>query len=446
MNNTLDIAILKYLKKYSPERHRVELSGAQLRVDTIIVIPVIEEFENLKALLRSLACNDTVHLSHTLFLFVVNNSASVSNNIKEENKKTLSFLRDMMHAPAAEYSGVQIGVIDASTPGNELPEKTAGVGLARKIGMDEALLLFAPDAEFPLLVCLDADCTVSPNYVQTIRTRVADNKYHAAAMQYEHPLEQLDGSVQRAIVCYEIFLRYYTLGLHYAGSPYAFHTIGSTIVCSAEAYMKAEGMNKKKAGEDFYFLEKLGKMYPVHTINDALVHPAARSSWRVPFGTGRSIERFLNDDSNEYMLYSPQSFQVLKQWLDFYTASSSTSPAEYLTFAKQLSNGLHEFLIENNFNADWERIFSGPLHQIAVQKKIWFDGFRTLKLMHHLRDNEYPNVPMFEALDKILPKLDENPPTKRNSTIPGIQVQIEYLQLCRRLCVKISQDSKTAFH
>jgi hypothetical protein len=440
MNSNLDTAIQKYLGKYSPERHRVELYATQLNVDTIIVIPVIAEFENLQKLLNSLTLNNPSHLLHTLCLFVINNSASSSDTIKEENKKTLSFLRDMMHSQPVEHSGVRIGMVDASSPDNELPEKTAGVGLARKIGMDEALLLFSSDAEFPLLVCLDADCTVSPNYVQTIRTRVAANKYHAAAMQYEHPVEQLDRSVQRAIVCYEIFLRYYTLGLHYAGSPYAFHTIGSTIVCSAEAYIKAEGMNKKKAGEDFYFLEKLGKMYQVHTINDALVYPAARSSWRVPFGTGRSIERFLNDDSNEYMLYAPQSFMVLKQWLAFYNASTSTSPAEYLTFAKRLSKGLYEFLVENNFSADWGKIFSGPAHQIPVQKKIWFDGFRTLKLMHYLRDSELPNIPMFEALDTLLHLYNTNPPAERAQLIPGIEVQIEYLRLCRRLCVMVSTN------
>ncbi len=446
MNNNQQTAIQKYLNKYSPARNKVELSGKQLQVDTIIVIPVIDEFNNLQKLIRSLSINDPLHLSHTLILFVINNPASAPSNVKEENKKTISFLRSLMAGHLSDYSGLKIGMIDASTPGNELPEKTAGVGLARKIGMDEALLSFSPDAEFPLLVCLDADCMVSPNYIETIRMEVAANRYHAAAMQYEHPVEQLDGDVQRAIVCYELFLRYYTLGLNYAGSPYAFHTIGSTIICSVEAYIKAEGMNKKKAGEDFYFLEKLGKMYPVHTINNALVYPAARSSWRVPFGTGRSIERFLKDDSNEYLLYSLESFVVLKKWLHFFNNGSSALTADYLTFAKSLSSCLYDFLIENNFAADWDKIFSGPAHQVNIQKKIWFDGFRTLKLMHHLRDNEFPNVPMFEALDKLLRDLDENPPTKRDSTIPGIHVQIEYLQLCRRVCVKISQDSTTAFH
>ncbi len=438
MNNAFIPGIQKYLNKYSTVRHKVMLSCVHPQVDTIVVIPVIDEFENLHKLLRSLALNDPLHLLHTLFLFVVNNQASAANEIKEENRKAISFLHGIIKGQTPEFSGLQIGLIDASSPGNELPEKTAGVGLARKIGMDEALLLFSSNAGFPLLVCLDADCTVSPNYIQTIRLNVAANRHHAAAMQYEHPLEFLDTDVKRAIVCYELFLRYYTLGLNYAGSPYAFHTIGSTIICSAEAYIKAEGMNKKKAGEDFYFLEKLGKMYPVHTINDALVYPAARGSWRVPFGTGRSIERFLKDDSNEYMLYSPKSFVVLKEWLDFYNNSTSTSPAHYLGFAKKLNHGLYEFLAGNNFAADWEKIFSGPAHQIGIQKKIWFDGFRTLKMMHHLRDTEFPNIPMFEALETLFEFFNLMPPASRTEAIPPINQQISYLELCRKLCISIS--------
>jgi hypothetical protein len=440
MNNRLAASIQKYLRKYSPERRRVEISDVVSNIDTIVVVPVIDEYDNLQRLLHSLELNDLGHLIHTVFLFVINNSMSTSEKIKEENRKSISYLRNIIRGESCEYYGLQIAMIDASSPGNELPEKTAGVGLARKIGMDEALLLFSDHADFPLLVCLDADCTVSDNYVSAIRAQIPANKIHAAAVQYEHPLNALEFDIQRAIVCYELFLRYYTLGLYYTGSPYAFHTIGSTIVCSAEAYMKAEGMNKKKAGEDFYFLEKLGKMYPVHTINDARVYPAARSSWRVPFGTGKSIERFLNNDKDEYMLFSPQSFVVLKQWLEFYNSSTLLSPEQYMAHAKTINNGLYRFLVDNNFAADWEKIFSGPSHQIPLQKKIWFDGFRTLKLIHYLRDNEFPNIPTFDALDEFLQYLGAAIPIKRTEVIPNIQKQVEYLRLCRQLSVDTSSN------
>ena len=58
-------------------------------------------------------------------------------------------------------SGLNIGFVDAASAGKELPQKDAGVGLARKIGMDLALLIFDYDPPGKkILVCLDADCTV----------------------------------------------------------------------------------------------------------------------------------------------------------------------------------------------------------------------------------------------------------------------------------------------
>jgi len=47
--------------------------------------------------------------------------------------------------------------------------------------------------------------------------------------------------------------------LQQAGSPYAYHTIGSAFACRAEAYIAAGGMNRRHAAEDFYFLQQLAK-------------------------------------------------------------------------------------------------------------------------------------------------------------------------------------------
>jgi len=105
---------------------------------------------------------------------------------------------------------------------------------------------------------------------------------------------------QAAICCYEIFLRYWVLGLKYAKSPWAFHSIGSTIVTSTDSYLKVRGMNKREAGEDFYFLNKLAKIGSIDYIRDTCVFPSARSSSRVPFGTGKRIERFLSGQKQEW--------------------------------------------------------------------------------------------------------------------------------------------------
>ena len=152
-------------------------------------------------------------------------------------------------------------------------------------------------------------------------------------MAYEHQIP-VDYIQQAAICCYEIFLRYWILGLKYAKSSWAFHSIGSTIVVSTEAYLEVRGMNKREAGEDFYFLNKLAKIGKIDYIKDTCVYPSARSSTRVPFGTGKTIQRFMAGVSQEeYCLYDPQIFSVLAEWLQLMSESYMRTGDEILNEA-----------------------------------------------------------------------------------------------------------------
>ena len=47
----------------------------------------------------------------------------------------------------------------------------------------------------------------------------------------------------------------------FVGYPDSIYTIGSAFAVRAEAYMKQGGMNRRQAGEDFYFLYKLTKAW-----------------------------------------------------------------------------------------------------------------------------------------------------------------------------------------
>ncbi|MGB0167499.1 MAG: hypothetical protein ACPF8V_11660, partial [Luteibaculum sp.] len=121
---------------------------------------------------------------------------------------------------------------------SSLPRKKAGVGLARKITMDKALLqAFQTNALPGFLVCLDGDCTVSNNYLEALQKHISEHpKTNGFSIQFEHPLEALNKNEKEAIVRYECHLRLYRLGLQWAGHPYAFHTVGSSMAISTEAY------------------------------------------------------------------------------------------------------------------------------------------------------------------------------------------------------------------
>ena len=285
-----------------------------------------------------------------------------------------------------------------------------------------------------IIISLDADCIVKKNYLSDIIENFNEKNLSAAVIKLEHRIEEVETA--DAILCYEIFLRYYVLGLILANSPFAFHTVGSAMAFDYETYIKAGGMNRRKAGEDFYFLEKIAKRRKIERINSTTVYPSSRTSWRVPFGTGPRIKRFLSKVRNEYLLYAPESFIILKNWLEEFNKPVVLSSQEYLRITKNIHPVLHQFLILNNFKNSWDKILKNSKSeaQLEKQKIDWFDGFRTLKLIHYLRDNIYPLINMFDALDNIFSFFNYKPGIERKSNeIPEIKDQIVYLNILRDL-------------
>lgn len=435
--------VKKYLQKYSLSGWKLE-GKSNNNFENVIVVPAICEYDNILNLLYSLLNNDKKYFSKTAIVFVVNNFSDSTPEVKTDNYKTLNFLRSIISeafskaelAEKIQKSELSICLIDASTSGLELPIKDGGVGFARKIGLDAALILFNYDSKSKkILISLDADCTIDKNYLTAIVENFNTKNLDAGYIKFQHDIE--GNSLQSsAIICYEIFLHYYVLGLKYAGSPFAFHTVGSTIICDYESYIKVEGMNKQKAAEDFYFLEKLAKNYKIKKITTTAVYPSSRNSWRVPFGTGQRVIRFMNQKQNEYLLYDPASFNILKKWLKVFNSNEFNNSTNILNSARQIHIELANFLEQQNFSRDWERIVQNSKNQIQLdkQKQKWFDGFRTLKLIHYLRDKSFPPIKMFTALDELFNRLKiEKDFSWHENVTPDLEFQKKYLKLLREL-------------
>ena len=149
-----------------------------------------------------------------------------------------------------------LGVVDATSSGFELPDEHAGVGLARKIGMD--LVLPHLSSTKSLIFCTDADTIVSKDYFEKVITYYNSMGSHASVVGFKH-LESNDKKQEDAIRQYETYLLTTAKKMRDAGSPYGYVAMGSTIVCTVEAYCAVGGMSRKKATEDFYFLQELAK-------------------------------------------------------------------------------------------------------------------------------------------------------------------------------------------
>lgn len=394
--------ITSYLNKFSFSKWELAKNEEKL-YDNIIVIPSLAEFEKISSCLNSIEKNDKRILGKTLIIIVINNSEKALSEIIENNKKTFQLL--------SNYSGkLNINFVDAFSKGNAIPKKLAGVGFARKIGIDLALSKFDYQSTAKkILFWLDADCEVEPNYLEVVTHKFNSLNLNSAVIEYEHKINDDEPEAQ-AIICYETFLRYFRLALIYANSHYDYHAIGSTITCSVDAYIKAGGMNTKQAGEDFYFLEKLAKQNKIETIKDTSVYPSARKSWRVPFGTGQRINRYLKNIQDEYLVYNPSSFEILKNWIEFYNSDIAIDTDTILKQSKKICKELYIFLIEQNFEKSWNKILRNAVstEEIRKQKIFWFDAFRTMKLIHYLRDNLYPNINVYEALNYFSEKIKLN--------------------------------------
>ena len=380
-------------------------------IEQVVVIPALAEKNSLPATLASLARNPDRELERTLILCVINNRSPkvCSHQDRRENQDTISYLQDLINGgPANLPSSLRLAYLDAASPGQEMPDKCGGVGTARKLGLDRALRLLdytRPGAK--LLISLDADTLVEDNYLEAIRGFFRGDQA-AAVVNYVHQVPA-DARERLAIGNYQIFLRYYVLGLRYAGSPYGFPSIGSTMVCTAEAYMAVGGMNRRDAAEDFYFLNKLAKFNAVGSIGTTTVYPSARPSRRVPFGTGRRVLRFLEEDKDEWLLYDPHIFSILKRWIELMEAAPDRETAEIMIAAAQIDPRLLSFLELQQFAADWSKIRQNVRQRNGLRRHFhcWFDGFKTFKLVHYLTDHGRPQINMFSALEKLLRLLEE---------------------------------------
>ena len=147
-------------------------------------------------------------------------------------------------------------------------------------------------------------------------------------------------------------------------------------------------MNKRKAGEDFYFLQKLFPLRNFSEINTCCVYPSARNSDRVPFGTGKAIGDMLN--GKEFLFYDFEIFIQLKIFFDCIknhgfkkTASDimNSAPPELL-----------EFLLLNNFESKFEEIKQNVRSEETFISRFfyWFNGFLVLKAVHFLSEKYYP--------------------------------------------------------
>ena len=182
-------------------------------LELVVVIPVHDEpdlISSLESLYRCDRADSAVEV-----ILVVNASSQATQALKERNQQTSHAARQWID----QHSDPKLRFQLLDFP--DLPPKHAGVGLARKIGMDEAAarLHRAGNLDNGVIACFDADCTCDPNFLLENARHFQKNPRSAACSTYfEHPLTgPLPHPLYAAAAASELHLRYYVEALRSIG-------------------------------------------------------------------------------------------------------------------------------------------------------------------------------------------------------------------------------------
>ncbi|MFZ0256886.1 MAG: glycosyltransferase family 2 protein [Gammaproteobacteria bacterium] len=393
--------IKQYLLKHQRYPCRIDVPPS-VALGLVVVIPCYDEPCLISTLESLWACQDgSVDIE---VIVVINASRHDQPIVHARNDQT--FAQAKAWILAREIEARRRGIAFHLTHYHDLPSRHAGVGLARKIGMDAAAARFCligkPDG---VIVSLDADCVCDPNYLQQIAAHFAScPSTSGCSIYFEHPLDSAaDVRSRHAIVNYELFLRYYKHGLKQAGSPYAHYTLGSGMAVRSSAYVQQGGMNRRRAGEDFYFLQQLMRGGRFTELGSTRVLPSARVSQRVPFGTGRAIEEQLNRRRCAYLTYSPHVFRDLAL---LFCALIGLSRREQRAedWLHTLPVPVAEFLHAQGFIEQFPQMRSNAASPQAFLKRFhhWFNGLRSVRYARWATTSRYGWVPIEHAAAVLL--------------------------------------------
>ena len=366
-------------------------------VGIIVAIPCYNEPDILKTLQSLLACEKTDCAVE--IIVAVNYSETASQSAKDFNALTYKELCSFAKAHSSEMCKI----LPIFTP--DIPAKQAGVGYARKIAMDEATHRFASiDNPDGIIVACDSDSLVAHNYLREIEQFYATHPTCTAAnIYFEHPLEgELPSTQYEAIAQYELHLRYYVEQLKRIGFPYAYHTVGSSFSLRTKTYCRQGGMNKRQAGEDFYFLQKLFQTERIGEINTTTIFPSSRISDRVPFGTGFAMGKLMTMEQPLYLSYTNESFSVLQAFFSLIPELRKNDDVK--TLYVSLHQSLQDFISFEEFEKKINEIKMNTATEVQFHKRFfnWFNGFQIFKYLNFCHTSTFEKKPVTIVAAELL--------------------------------------------
>jgi cellulose synthase/poly-beta-1,6-N-acetylglucosamine synthase-like glycosyltransferase len=370
----------------------------------VICIPVFAEPALISTLESLLACD--LPMIHVEVILLFNKSVRMTDEESVVHQQTWNeclLWIDHQAGSSIRFKPIQI---------DSFPDPKGGVGWARKVVMDEAARKLG---EQGIIMCLDADCLVAKNYLTAVHDYFQRHPLcMAVSIYYEHNLTSLDPVVRSCIVQYEMHLRYLVHVIRWTGHPFAFQTVGSAMAVRRSAYLAQGGMNTRQAGEDFYFLQKFIELNSLCEVTGTAVYPSARISNRVPFGTGKAMQKLLSE-SPEWFTTDFVIFRLVKPLLQnvelirtFLLEEKNADSYLHLQEKMNFSQDIIPFLKSIEFISHCRKVLVHTNTPASFRQRFfrYFNAFMMIRYMHFMRDQLYPDVPVAIACRQLAMELN----------------------------------------
>ncbi len=362
-----------------------------------VVIPCFLEPDILLTLESLNSCD--LPVSKVEVMVLINHSETASNEIKEYNFSTKAKVENWISGNKNK------GINFFSIGPVELQRKWAGVGLARKSGMDEAVLRFNyTDKTDGIIISLDSDTLVAKNYLVEIEKHFKLNpKNVGATISFQHQTLDLEKLQLEGILLYEKYLEYYKNALSFTGYPNSMFTVGSAFAVTADAYVKRGGMNRRQAGEDFYFLQNLVQIGKVEEITSTKVYPSARLSDRVPFGTGNAMQKWMNGEEDLTKTYNFNAFIDLKLFFDLKDTLFKIDENKFRELIEKLPNSIRQFIVDDNFWSELDDLNQNCSVLKSFQTRFYhlFNAFKIMKFLNFAHEKCYEKADLEEQISAL---------------------------------------------
>lgn len=393
--------ISKYLDQYAIIPGAVPPIEGQW--DHVLVVPCFDESHEFID-----RYGQALTKTSLLLILVLNRPPTAHQTCNDGVRDHLKNFSRIQLGPGHDLFEVSVAVslllVDLETLEGPTPVKQ-GVGRARRVGCDLALHLITKGQVNSHWICSgDADACWS----DALFDQAWPGNASAITLPFIH-LPTTDQKLSEATLLYELRLHHYVLQLMAINSSYAFHTLGSACAFNAETYAAVRGMPLRSAAEDFYILNKLSKVAPVHRATGPMVTIEARASSRVPFGTGPAVQKLTESmvPTDEPIFYDARSFEILYQVLQLFERWISAETMNCANDLKaelgiELARAIGAKLEQWHYQDAIAHIrqAAATLEQRRPHVITWLDGLKTLQLIHTIRDAGYSNISFKQSVQR----------------------------------------------